>query len=73
VERVNEEIKTPHRRRQGPQPRRLLRLAGSVLVEIHDQWQVSERHYLSEGSIALLNTAKSAEDLAPTQLFNTTR
>jgi putative transposase len=26
-----------------------------VLVEAHDEWQVSDRRYLSEGSMALLN------------------
>ena len=33
----------------------VLRLAGSVLIELHDEWQVSERRYLSEGSMAMLD------------------
>jgi hypothetical protein len=30
----------------------VLRLAGSVLIEVHDEWQVIDRRYLSEGSMA---------------------
>jgi transposase-like protein len=50
-----------------PNPEALLRLAGAVLVEAHDEWQVSDRRYLSEGSMALL-TATSRE-VAPAQLI----
>jgi putative transposase len=38
-----------------PNPDALLRLAGCVLIEAHDEWQDSDRRYLSEESMALLN------------------
>jgi putative transposase len=56
LERLNKEVK----RRTDvvsvfPNPAALLRVAGAVLVEAHDEWQVSaERRYLSERSMALL-------------------
>jgi putative transposase len=37
-----------------PNPAALPRLATCVLIETHDQWQVAERRYLSEESMAQL-------------------
>jgi hypothetical protein len=32
----------------------VIRLAGAVLVDIHDEWVSTERQYFSEGSVAKL-------------------
>jgi transposase-like protein len=69
LERLNKEIKRRtdvvgwgHLPLAGdfPNPGALLRLAGAVLVEAHDEWQVSDRRYLSEGSMALLVPRQAA-------------
>jgi len=36
----------------------VLRLAGAVLLEIHDEWAIAERRYLSEGSMARLDQGR---------------
>ena len=49
-----------------PNPAALLRLSTCVLIESHDEWQVAERRYLSEESMALLTPP------APTAITATT-
>jgi putative transposase len=67
LERLNKEVK----RRTDvvsvfPNPAALLRVAGAVLVEAHDEWQVSaERRYLSERSMALIVKNRTEEVAKP--------
>ena len=61
LERVNKEIK----RRSDvvgifPNEAAVTRLAGAVLLEIHDEWAIAERRYLAEGSMAMLD--RSGDD-----------
>jgi putative transposase len=68
LERVNKEIK----RRTDvvgvfPSAAALLRLAGSVLIEQHDEWKAGERRYFSEASmleLATMNTPVGVIDEA---------
>src|SRR3954452_23144483 len=70
LERLNKEVK----RRTDvvgvfPNPEALLRLAGAVLVEAHDEWQTSDRRYLAEDSMALLTATPNEDTVASTELL----
>ena len=46
----------PRRDEADANPAALLRLAGAVLVEQHDEWEAGDRRYFSESSMLELKT-----------------
>jgi putative transposase len=52
-----------------PNPEALLRLAGAVLVEAHDEWQAIDRRYLGKATMALLASPPTTDRVAPSELM----
>ena len=44
-----------------PDDASVIRLLGAVLLEVHDDWQTTDRRYLSEASMRLIDAADTNE------------
>ena len=53
-----------------PNEASVIRLVGAVLTDMHDEWQASDRRYLSDTSIAELSPARDTDPVAEVETGN---
>jgi putative transposase len=63
LQRLNKETRCRRRRRRAPDSVALLRLAGSVLMEEHDEWEAGGRRCFSESSMLELSTMNDSDEI----------